>query len=66
LSSILGSFDARFAAGLADTTSHRPSSTILGRRLAETGRSPALRCIVWKNGEKYMLQAYVLIILDVS
>jgi hypothetical protein len=39
-SSILGSSGARFAAGLADATSHWPSSTILTRRLAGTGRSP--------------------------
>jgi hypothetical protein len=45
---------------LADATSYRPSSTILGYRLAGTGRFPALRCVVWKKSEKRMLQAYVL------
>jgi hypothetical protein len=44
-SSILVSSDTGSTAGLVDATSYRPSSIILGRRLAGIGHSPALRCV---------------------
>jgi hypothetical protein len=64
-SSILGSSGTRSVVGLADATFYWPSSTILGHRLARTGCSLALHCVVWKKCEKRMLQAYISSVSDV-
>jgi hypothetical protein len=61
-SSILGSSGAWSTVNLADATSHRSLSTILGHRLVGTGRSPTLYCVIQKKDEntccKFVFQVF--------